>query len=92
MNIRSTIKLNNFEIKKLTDKNLQEYFMIVNNDNRDEVYFCFQTGNGKVEEGWDILSKNPSPIEIEIEYEENEQSGRIFKRVKKIYADDDILV
>jgi hypothetical protein len=48
MNTMATTKLNNFEIKKLTDKNLQEYFMIIDNDNRDEVYFCFQT---RVKEG-----------------------------------------
>ena len=48
MNTMATTKLNNFEIRKLTDKNLQEYFMIINNDNRDEVYFCFQT---RVKEG-----------------------------------------
>jgi len=89
MNTMSTIKLNNFEIKKLTDRNLQEYFMIINNDNRDEVYFCFQT---RIKEGWDILNKSPSPLNIEIEYEENEQNGRIYKRAVALYTDDDILV
>ena len=89
MNTMPTIKLNNFEIKKLTDKNLQEYFMIINNDNRDEVYFCFQT---RIKEGWDVLNKNPAPINIEIEYEENEQNGRIYKRVTALYTDDDIFV
>ena len=38
----ATTTLNNFEIRKMTDKNLQEYFMIINNDNRDEAYFCFR--------------------------------------------------
>jgi len=89
MNTMATIKLNNFEIKKLTDRNLQEYFMIINNDNRDEVYFCFQT---RIKEGWDILNKSPSPLNIEIEYEENEQNGRIYKRAVALYTDDDILV
>jgi hypothetical protein len=84
-----TIKLNNFEIKKLTDKNLQDYFMIINNDNRDEVYFCFQS---RVKEGWDILSKSPSPINIEIEYEENVQNDRVYKRATALYTDDDIFV
>jgi len=89
MNTMATTKLNNFEIRKLTDKNLQEYFMIINNDNRDEVYFCFQT---RVKEGWDILNKSPSPLNIEIEYEENEQNGRIYKRAVALYTDDDILI
>jgi len=48
MNTMATTKLNNFEITKRTDRNLQEYFMIINNENRDDVYFCFQS---KVKEG-----------------------------------------
>ncbi|CAI2177556.1 2439_t:CDS:2 [Funneliformis geosporum] len=39
----ATIKLNNFEIKKLEDKNLNPYYLIVNGDNRDEAYFCFES-------------------------------------------------
>lgn len=87
----ATIKLNNFEIKKLEDKNLNPYYLIVNNDNRDEAYFCFES---LVKEGWDVLSKSPFPTnkEIEIVYEENEQNGRIYKRVTALYTDDDIFV
>lgn len=85
----ATTKLSNFEIKKRVDKNLQEYFMIVNNDNSDDVYFCFKS---KVQEGWDILTKIPSPINVEIEYEENEQNGRIYKRAIALYTDDNIFV
>jgi len=89
INTMATIKLNNFEIRKLTDKNLQEYFMIINNDNREEVYFCFQS---RVKEGWDILNQSPSPLDIEIEYEEQERDGRILKRVIGLYADNNIFV
>ena len=85
----ATIKLNNFEIKRLEDKNLNPYYLIVNNENRDEAYFCFER---LVKEGWDILNKSPTPINIEIEYEESEQNGRIYKRVTALYTDDDILV
>jgi hypothetical protein len=85
----ATTKLSNFEIKKRTDKNLQEYFMIINNDNNDDVYFCFKT---KVQEGWEILTKIPSPVSIEIEYEENEQNGRIYKRALALFTDDNIFV
>ena len=84
-----TIKLNNFEIKRLEDKNLNPYYLIVNNNNRDEAYFCFER---MVKEGWDILSKSPAPINIEIEYEENEQNGRLYKRVTALYTDDNIFV
>ena len=89
MNTMATIKLNNFEIKRLEDKNLNPYYLIVNNDNRDDAYFCFER---LVKEGWDILNKNPTPINIEIEYEESEQNGKIYKRVTALYTDDDILV
>ena len=89
MNTMATIKLNNFEIKRLEDKNLNPYYLIVNNDNRDDAYFCFER---LVKEGWDVLNKNPTPINIEIEYEESEQNGKIYKRVTALYTDDDILV
>ena len=42
MNAMATIKLTNFEIKKLEDRNLNPYYLIVNNDNRDDAYFCFE--------------------------------------------------
>jgi hypothetical protein len=37
-----TINLKNLTIKKLEDKNFNTYFLILNNDNTDEVYFCFK--------------------------------------------------
>ncbi|MEG7979134.1 MAG: hypothetical protein NY202_04515 [Mollicutes bacterium UO1] len=89
MNTMATTKLSNFEIKELIDRNNNRYFMIVNNDNRDEVYFCFEK---LVKEGWDLLTKSPSPINIEVEYDENEQNGKIYKRAISLYTDDDIFV
>ena len=90
METTKTITLTNFEIvKKTSEKTLQEYFIIINNDNRDEAYFCF---SNMVKKGWDNLNKSPSPLNIEIEYEENEQNGKIYKRAIALYTDDDILV
>jgi hypothetical protein len=43
MNTMATTKLNNFEIKKLEDKNFKPYYLIINNNNRDEAYFCFES-------------------------------------------------
>ena len=37
-----TLNLTNITIKKLEDRNLNSYYLIVNNDNQDEVYFCFE--------------------------------------------------
>jgi hypothetical protein len=85
----ATTKLNNFQIKKQIDKWGKEYFLIINNDDQNEAYFCFQ---GLVKEGWEILNSNSLPDSIEIEYEENEQNERIYKRVTGIYVDEGILV
>jgi len=37
-----SLNLKNITIKKLEDKNLNTYFVIVNNHNLDEAYFCFE--------------------------------------------------
>ena len=89
MNKTKTIKLNNFEIKKQIDKWGKEYFIIVNNDEQNEAYFCFQK---LVNEGWEILNSHPLPASIEIEYEESEQNERVYKRVIGVYTDEGILV
>ena len=38
----SVISLKNITIKKLEDKNFNTYFLIINNENQDEAYFCFE--------------------------------------------------
>jgi len=37
-----TLNLTNITIKKLEDKNFNTYYLIVNNSNQDEAYFCFE--------------------------------------------------
>ena len=67
-----TLNLKNITIKKLEDKNLNTYFLIVNNDNQDEAYFCFEKA---VKDGWNDLVSNWKDIkEVEIEFEENEKN------------------
>ena len=62
------INLTNINIKKLEDKNFNPYYLIVNNDNTDEVFFCFEK---TVKEGWDNLVNNYENIkEVELEYTE----------------------
>ena len=39
---QQTIKLTNFTIRKLQDKHSQDYLLIVNQDNPEEVYFGFR--------------------------------------------------
>ena len=37
-----TTQLTNFTIKDLVDKYGQQYFVIVDNNNLDDAYFCFR--------------------------------------------------
>ena len=50
-----TLNLKNITIKKLEDKNLNPYYVIVNNDNSEEVFFCFEW---TVKDGWQELVNN----------------------------------
>ena len=37
-----SLNLKNITIKKLQDKNFNNYFLIVNQENENEAYFCFE--------------------------------------------------
>jgi len=37
-----SVNLKNISIKKLQDKNFNDYFLIVNQENENEAYFCFE--------------------------------------------------
>ena len=37
-----TTNLKNIIIKKLQDKNFNDYYLIMNKENQDEAYFCFE--------------------------------------------------
>jgi len=37
-----TLTLQNITIKKLEDKNFNNYYLIVNNENESEAFFCFE--------------------------------------------------
>lgn len=75
-----TLNLQNITIKKLADKNLNTYYLIINNDNQDEAFFCFE---GTVnQEGWQELEDNYENIkEVEIEYNEKESGLKVYRRV-----------
>jgi hypothetical protein len=79
-----TLNLKNITIKKLEDKNLNTYYLIVNQDNQDEAFFCFEK---TVKEGWDSLVNNWENIqEVEIEYTENENNFKTYRKVVSLYA------
>jgi len=50
-----SVNLKNITIKKLQDKNFNDYFLIVNQENENEAYFCFEKA---VKEGWQDLTNN----------------------------------
>lgn len=78
-----SLNLKNITIKKLEDRNLNPYYLIVNNDNSDEAFFCFEK---TVKEGWDNLVNNWENIkEIEIEYTENENNFKTYRKVINLY-------
>jgi hypothetical protein len=58
MNRKQSVVLKNFEIKglfpKLVDKWGEEYFLIINNDKRNDDYFCFKKSMRR--EGWHTLA------------------------------------
>jgi len=79
-----TLNLKNITIKKLEDRNLNTYYLIVNNDNQDEAYFCFEK---TVKEGWnDLVSNWQSIKEVEIEFEENEKNFKTYRKVVSFYS------
>jgi hypothetical protein len=79
-----TLNLKNITIKKLEDKNLNTYYLIVNQDNQDEAFFCFEK---TVKEGWDSLVNNWENLkEVEIEFEEEERNAKIYRKVISLYS------
>ena len=49
-----TLNLKNITIKQKEDKNLNKYYLIVDNDT-DDAYFCFEKA---VKDGWSELVSN----------------------------------
>lgn len=47
--------LKNITIKKLQDANFNDYYLIVNNENHNEAFFCFERA---VKDGWSDLVNN----------------------------------
>ena len=85
-----TLNLKNITIKKLENKNLNTYYLIVNNENQDEAYFCFEK---TVKEGWTDLVNNWESIkEVEIEFTESENNFKTYKKVISLWTPNEILV
>ena len=79
-----SVNLKNISIKKLQDKNFNDYFLIVNQDNQNEAYFCFEKA---VKEGWQELVSNWENIrEVEIEFEEQEKDFKTYRKVISFYS------
>jgi len=79
-----TLNLKNITIKKLQDKNFNDYFLIVNNENQEEAFFCFEW---TLKEGWTDLKNNWENIrEVEIEFTENERDFKTYRKVVSFYS------
>ena len=79
-----SLNLNNITIKKLEDRNFKPYYLIVNNENQDEAFFCFEW---TVKDGWQDLTNNWEQIkEVEIEFEEREQNFKTYRKVVSLYS------
>jgi len=79
-----TLNLKNITIKKLEDRNFNTYYLIVNNENQDEAFFCFEK---TVKEGWNDLVSNWKDIkEVEIEFEEQEKDFKTYRKVVSFYS------
>lgn len=78
------VNLKNITIKKLEDRNFITYYLIMNNDNQDEAFFCFEK---TVKEGWNELVNNWEKLkEVEIEFEERENNFKTYKKVVSLYT------
>lgn len=85
-----TLNLTNITIKKLEDKNFKPYYVIVNNDNSEEVYFAFEW---TVKSGWqDLVSNYENIKEVEIEYIEHERDFKVYRKVVSLYTEPEIIV
>ena len=79
-----SLNLKNITIKKLEDRNFKPYYLIVNNENSDEAFFCFE---GTVKSGWDSLVSNYENIrEVEIEYTEKKNNFKTYRQVISVYT------
>ena len=78
------VNLKNITIKKLEDRNFKPYFLIVNNDNQEEAYFCFEWTDKDV---WtDLVSNWENMKEVEIEYTENERDFKTYRKVVSLWT------
>ena len=84
----SSLNLKNITIKPKEDKNLNPYYLIVDNDT-NQAYFCF---SGAVKSGWeDLIADYQNIKEVEVEFETNEKGNN---KVVSLFAirEGDIIV
>lgn len=74
------INLTNITIQEKEDKNSNIYFLIINNDNPNEAFFCFER---TVKEGWtDLVNNYQNIVEVELEYQVTTKG----KKVSAVFA------
>lgn len=79
-----TLNLTNLTIKKLEDRNLNPYYLIINNEDKEQVFFCFEKA---LKTGWESLVNNWENLkEIELEFEEQEVNFKTYRKVISLYT------
>jgi len=67
--------LTNIKIIQKQDKNLNDYYIIFNQNSTNEAYFCWEKS---IKIGWDQFQSNWTKISrIEFEYEELEKGNKV---------------
>jgi len=85
-----SLNLKNITIKKLEDRNLNPYYLIVNQDNPEEAFFCFEK---TVREGWNSLVKNWENLqEVEIEFTEKENNFKTYRQVVSLWTNQEEII
>ena len=79
-----TTHLKNIIIRELKDKKQNTYYLIVNQNEDNEVYFCF---SWSVKENWTDLTNNWKNLkEVELEYELSNQGNRKVINLWKVFT------
>ena len=78
--------LTNLKIIQKQDKNFNDYFIIFNQDQEKEAYFCWEKA---IKYGWEEFSKNWANIKrIDLEYEPTEKGNKVISIITHNQAVD----
>lgn len=78
--------LENISIERLFDQKLKPYYLIKNENEVDEVYFCFADATKK---GWQDLVQDWEFIKkVKLEYEKTDKGNIVLECLIEVYSSD----